>query len=144
MEMIKLAYQKSQQRSPKTILRLYNITFCHTLLCQSVLGKTPRKITKEKLYGTYYHSLTVHLPEVARIISPSSIHTENEEQLFSQIKQISLTTSSRKLDSIRDNSIIRIQAEQIFRSNQNPTGKNKSTCQSKISRFSQLTGMFDI
>ena len=136
MEMIRLAYLKSDHRSPKVVLRLYNTTFRHIVLMQSVLGKNPKAITREKLYGIYYHSLTTHLPEVSRIIAPSSLHTENEEMIFSKINQISLSTSSRSLESIRDNSILRIQAEQKFKGFQ----RSKSSSSSKISKFGKSVG----
>ena len=38
---IRLAYLKSDHRSPKVVLRLYNTTFRHIVLMQSVLGKKP-------------------------------------------------------------------------------------------------------
>ena len=137
METVKLTYMPSKHRTPKYILRLHNVTFKHALLCMDVLGKKPKKITSEKLYGIYFHAITSHLPQVARIISPSSLHTENEERLFSAINQISLSTSSRKSDSIRDNSIIRLQAEQKLQQESNIT----STSQSMISKFSRTIGM---
>ncbi|XP_057310151.1 uncharacterized protein LOC130648136 [Hydractinia symbiolongicarpus] len=133
MEIVRLAYMKSQKRSPKFILRIHNVTFQHAMLCQSVLGNNLKTITKEKLYAIYFHSLTAHLPEVSRIVAPSSLHSENEEQLFSKINQISLGTSSRTLESIRDNSIVRIQEEQKF--NMKNARRKTSSSTSKISMF---------
>lgn len=141
MEIVRLAYMKSQKRSPKFILRIHNVTFQHAMLCQSVLGNNLKTITKEKLYGIYFHSLTAHLHEVSRIVAPSSLHSENEEQLFSKINQISLGTSSRTLESIRDNSIIRIQEEQKF--NMKNARSKTSSSTSKISMFyKSIVGKF--
>lgn len=84
-------------------------------------------MSTQKLYGIYYHGL-----KVSRIVSPSSLHTENEEQLFSKINQISLRTSPRSLESIRDNSIIRIQAEQKF------IAKECSRTSTNTSKISQI------
>ena len=136
-EINRLAYLKALERSPRYILRLYNITFQHAMLCFDVLGKSPKKITKEKLYGIYFHSLINHLPQTSRLVSPSSLHTENEERLFSVLNSISATASSRNLESVRDNSIIRIQAEKKF---QEKNGSTTPSSYSKISKFSKSIG----
>ena len=137
-EINRLAYQKSTKRSPKYILRIHNVTFRHAVACISVFGKNP-KLTK--LYGQYFHSITTHLPEVARIISPSSLHTEQEERIFSALNGISASTSSRKLESLRDNNIIRIQAEQKFQEQNYGEKVTLSSMSSKISKFSHASGI---
>ena len=78
-------YQNVQKRSPRNILRLHNITFKHALLCINALS-TQKVISKQKLFGIYFHSLTTHLPQMARVFAPSQLHTEDEERLFSHIK----------------------------------------------------------
>ena len=103
-EISRLAYLKSIHRSPKTILRCYNITFKHAILCNQVFGKYP-KLTK--FYGIYYHALTVHLAEVNRLIAPSSLYTESEERIFSAIRGIGRSASNRTPESIRDVGIVR-------------------------------------
>uniref|UniRef100_A0A7M5V8A4 Uncharacterized protein n=1 Tax=Clytia hemisphaerica TaxID=252671 RepID=A0A7M5V8A4_9CNID len=110
-EISRLAYLPAQKRSPRFILRAYNITYKHTLLCKQIFGSRP---SLNKFYGTYYHSLSVHLPEVFRIIAPSSLFSESEERLFSQIRGILKATSDRKKESIRDVGLIRYQSEKIF------------------------------
>lgn len=142
MELVKMAYLPAQKRSPKIILRIYNVAFQHALLCQKILPTHPKKVTNRKLYGIYFHSLTTHLPEMARIISPSSLHTENEEQLFSQIKNVSLSTSSRTLSSIRDNSILRIQIEKRFMEDNAPA-TSKASKTSMVSKFSHCTDNYE-
>ena len=77
--------------------------------------KQSKNITKQKLFGIYFHSLTSHLPEVSRIVSPSSLHSENEERIFSDITAISRMTSSRTPESVRDNAILRLQMEMEFK-----------------------------
>lgn len=137
-EIVKIAYTKADERSPKYILRLYNITFQHAMLCVNTLSKST-KLSKEKLFGIYFHSLICHLPHVARIISPNSVHTEDEERLFSVIKNISMRTSNRSLQSIRDNSIIRLQAEQSL---QTEDLLSSHQYESQISKFSKAVGKF--
>ena len=104
-EICRLAYLKSQERSPKSILRLHNVTFQHANLCFQIFGKSPQKL--QKMYGIYFHANINHLPIVARIISPSSLDTESEERIFGALRGITLATSSRSSDSIRDTGIIR-------------------------------------
>lgn len=103
-EISRLAYLPSNERSPKTILRLHNTCFQHACFCVDFFGKCP-KLTK--FFGIYYHSLTTHLPEVARIIAPSSLYTESEERIFSAFRGITRSTSSRTGESVRDIGIIR-------------------------------------
>ena len=135
-EICRLTYLKAIYRTPKYILRLFNVTFQHAMLCFSVFGKTP-KLTS--LYGIYFHAIVTHLPEMARIIAPSSLHSENEERTFSSLNSISLSTSSRTCDSIRDNGIIRMQAEKKFKEENQMV---KISCiDSKISKFSGALGL---
>ena len=133
-EISRLAYMKASMRSPKSILCLYNITFKHALSCIAVFGRSPKL---KKLYGIYFHSIITHFPEMARIISPNSLHTENEERLFSALNDVSTSTSNRMKESIRDNGIIRLQAEQKF---QEENCSRKQLNYSKISNYSSATG----
>ena len=118
----KLAYLPADKRSPRIILLTYNTTFIHAVSVLDVFGKNPNstKITNNKLYGMYSHSIFAHFPSLQRIIPLSSIHCESEERNFTSINRISKNTSSRKLDHIRDNSIIRIQCELIVK-NETPS-----------------------
>lgn len=104
VEITRLSYQNSLSRTSKSVLRLYNVTFIHATRCVQIFGETP-KIAK--IYGIYYHSLTVHLPEVNRIIAPSSLHTESEERIFGSIRGIARSTSQRGAASVRDVGIVR-------------------------------------
>ena len=92
------------KRTPRSLLRCYNITYIHSMRCLQVFGRHP-KLTK--FYGTYYHSLTTHLPEMKRLIAPSSLFTESEERIFSAIRGIVRSTSNRSKESIRDVGIVR-------------------------------------
>ena len=98
------AYKKANERTPKSLLRLFNVSFTHGLLCKSIFGH----ITDPKyssFFGTYFHSIVTHLPEIARIIAPSSLHSESEERMFSDLNSIGLAASSRKCECIIDNCI---------------------------------------
>ena len=65
VEICELAYSSSDKRSSKSILRLFNITFKHAVLLTQLFPKEPKKISKQKLFGIYFHSITCHLPEVS-------------------------------------------------------------------------------
>ena len=130
IEICELAYAGEDKRSPKTVLRLFNLTFKHALLMVQLFKEEPKKITKQKLFGIYFHSITCHLPEVSRIIAPSSLHSENEERMFSDITSISRATSSRKSEQVRDNAILRLQQEMAF--------KRHNKYKAEVSKISQL------
>ena len=71
IEISELAYANASRRSPKSILRLFNVTFKHAIILTQLFKNDPKKISKQKLFGIYFHSLTCHLPEVARsIVTP--------------------------------------------------------------------------
>ncbi|CAC5364623.1 unnamed protein product [Mytilus coruscus] len=111
VEIINIAYSSDEKRSPRQILRLYNLTFLFGVLTKSVIG-TPVKITTRKLYGCHFHSLVVHLPEVYRIVNTKSILCEQEERSFGSLRRIAVTTTNRKPGWIIDNTIIRYNAQQ--------------------------------
>ena len=83
------------------------------MLCNQIFGKKPQQLSK--FYGTYYHALTTHLSEVNRMIAPSSLYTESEERIFSSIRGIVRSTSSRSMESIRDVGIVRYECRYIFK-----------------------------
>lgn len=74
------------------------------MLCKQIFGKEP---ALSKFYGIYFHSLVVHMPEMNRLIAPSSINTENEERIFCSLRGIGRSTSDRKIESVRDVGIVR-------------------------------------
>lgn len=136
VEVCEWSYKGAEERTTKSILRLFNVTLKHAMICCTIFKKT--KMSTRKLFGIYFHSITTHLPEVARIIAPSSLHTENEERLFSDLNSISMSTSSRSKESIRDNAFLRIQMEAKW----NEANKNGSVSKMKgvistISKFSK-------
>ena len=129
-EMTGLIYDDAENRTPRYILRLHNVTFMHSMVYQKVFKK-PLKLTVRKAFGIYWHSITSHIPLVARIISPSSTHTENEERFFNSINSISRTTSNGQPEHIIPNSILRLQAENSMKTEPLPL----ATQQSVISKY---------
>ena len=104
---------------------------------------TTEVLTRRKLYGIYnaiiHDSITCHAPFTSRLISLSSVDTEEEEREFSTINAISKTTSNGHPEHIIPNCIVRAQAERNFKS------KLKSSFleqQSKIGKFASNLPQF--
>ena len=114
-ELCELLYAPSDKRTPRFILRLHNVTFCHVVAVRKVFHTT-EVLTRRNLYGIYYHSITCHAPFTSRLISLSSVDTEEEEREFSTINSISKTTSNGHPEHIIPNCIVRAQAERNFKS----------------------------
>ena len=81
---------------------------------------TTEVLTRRKLYGIYnaiiHDSITCHAPFTSRLISLSSVDTEEEEREFSTINAIRKTTSNGHPEHIIPNCIVRAQAERNFKS----------------------------
>ncbi|XP_070555061.1 uncharacterized protein [Ptychodera flava] len=113
-EISHISYLHDVYRCPKRVLRLYNITFLHGLLCIKLITK-PKTMTQRKFYGRYYHNVVVHLPEQYRIISLYSSNTESQERVFNAIRRITKSTSSKRPGEIIGNVFIRLHAEEEAR-----------------------------
>ena len=129
-ERCELLYTPAEKRTPQFILQLHNVTFSHMIAVRKVF-QSLQVLTYRKLYCIYYHSITCHAGFTSRLISLSSVDTEEEERQFSTINAISKATSNGHPEHIIPNCIIRAQAEQKFRC--------KKSCfadqQSKIGKF---------
>ena len=93
-ELSKLLYLPANLRSPKLVLRLHNQAFLHKMTFKEVIGNI-RSLTKRKLYGRYWHSITVHAAKQSRIISLKSTHTEEEERHFNTLQGVTKLTNRR-------------------------------------------------
>ena len=113
------------------------MTFCHVVAVQKVFTTT-EVLTHRKLYGMYYHSITCHAPFTSRLISLSSVDTEEEEREFSTINSISKTTSNGHSEHIIPNCIVRAQAERNFKT----TKSSFLEQQSKIRKFASNLPQF--
>ncbi|CAC5383131.1 unnamed protein product [Mytilus coruscus] len=134
VEIINIVYSSEEKRSPRQILRLYNLIFLFGVLTKSVIG-TPVKITTRKLYGCHFHSLVVHLPEVYRIVNTKSILCEQEERSFESLRRIAETTTNRKPGWIIDNTIIRYNAQQNSDDRSDSFAKQDSTISRQAKRL---------
>ena len=92
-ELCELLYAPAEKRSSRFILRLHNVTFSHMIAVRKVF-QSPEVLTYRKLYGIYYHSITCHAAFTSRLISLSSVDTEEKERQFSTINAINKATSN--------------------------------------------------
>ena len=133
VEIQNIAYSPADKRSPRTVLRLYNLTFSFGMLAKTVIG-IPEKLTERKFYGSHFHSLVVHLPEIFRIISLRSILAEQEERSFGSLRKIALGTTNRKPGFVVDNTVLRFNKQQNSDNFKNHFNKQDSA----ISQEAQL------
>ena len=87
VEINELLCANATKRSPKSILRLHNVTYIHATLCAQLFS-SPKTMSHTKMFGRYFHSLACHAPLVNRIVPLRSINTEVQERMFNQCKQI--------------------------------------------------------
>jgi hypothetical protein len=111
VEIQRLAYSSESERTPKSVLRLHNMTWYHGILCQEVFGFKLKEMTTRKLYGNYFHDITSHAAMQHRLISGRSTNVEEQERVFNTITNITKATSSFHPSHIIGNIFVRLQAE---------------------------------
>ena len=78
-----ILYSLYNQRSPKSILQLYNTTWLHHTLCQELFSK-PKTMSCKNFFGLYLHSLSSHAAPQYEIMCLRSVNAEHQERLFGQ------------------------------------------------------------
>ncbi len=111
-----ILYLPDSCRTPTTVLQLYNVTWLHHELCCELIP-TPHTQTRDRMYGLYLHALTVHAPIQYQMVCLRSTNTENTEREFSQIKNIALKATNRKLENALTTVLLTMQAKQIIGTN---------------------------
>ena len=61
-------YADDSKRMAQTVLRLHSIAYIHGRL-YTELFSNPKTVSKRKLFGRYFHSLTCHAPLLLRLVS---------------------------------------------------------------------------
>ncbi len=85
-------------KSGQSNTRLFG-NYLHALtLCSDQIYKSGQSNTR--LFGNYLHALTVHAPVQYQTMSLLSVNAENQENLFSKAKRISLRATNRKVDNV--------------------------------------------
>ena len=111
VEIQRIAYSSEAERTPKSVLRLHNMTWYHGILCREIFGFTLKELTTRKLYGNYYHNITCHAAVQHRLINGKACNVEQQERIFNTITNITKATSSYHPSHIIGNIFIRLQAE---------------------------------
>ena len=87
-ELQKYAYATEKGRTPRSILRAYNLSFIFGIRCLELFSE-PKINSKRSMFGMPFHTLTVHLPETLRIINGRSIVAEQAERQFNSLRWVS-------------------------------------------------------
>lgn len=109
-EICQLMYAREEARSPKAILRLYNLTLRHAVFCNE-LFQAPKSITRRKMFGRYFHAISTHAASMYRLVALRSLNTEMQERLFNMCNDITKSTSNRHSSHVINNAVIRVQQE---------------------------------
>ena len=99
-ELSSLLYIMEEERTPRAILRLYNVSFQHAQYCVEVLHP-PKKLSSGVLFGLYHHKLSTHAAGDTRIISGYSRLTESDERQFKELRKLSHNTTGHPQDVAR-------------------------------------------
>ena len=109
-EMMGIYYENDGKRSPRSVLRLYNISFRHGQAIQKLLTP-PKELTLRKLCGIYYHGAVDHAPLLYRLVCLRSICAELFERYFDRIEDITRKTWNKHIEDLVPNAYLHIQAE---------------------------------
>ena len=109
-EMMGMYYENDERRSPRSVLRLYNISFRHAQAIQRQLIPT-KELTLRKMCGIYYHGAVDHAPLLYRLVCLRSICAELFERYFDRIEDITRKTWNKHIEDLVPNAFLHIQAE---------------------------------
>ena len=93
-----ILYAPHSKHTPKLVLGLHNLVYQHRKTCNYLFIHSYNPV-----FSSYFHSITLHSPLLLQIISLHSVHTEMQEHLFGQAKQITKGTSSLKPNHVISN-----------------------------------------
>ena len=108
-EIQRILYLPDDSRTAKTILRLHNSCFEHFVLMKQVfnLSNLSSGMSRDKLFGKYFHDLMSHGPIQYRIVSGLSISCEDEERLFNELKTLTVGKTSHRDGHAIGNMVVR-------------------------------------
>ena len=132
VEIQEIAYSLDAHRTPRSVLRLHNLTWYHAMLCRKLIGFSLKHLTTRKFYGNYFHNITSHAAIQNRLVSGRSANAEEEERVFDTITNITRTTTSYHASHITGNICIRLQVEKKMHVYQNPHICKQETHISKL------------
>ena len=88
-ELQKCAYATEKCRTPRSILRAYNLSFIFGIHCIDLFSQ-PKINSPRGMFGMPFHALTVHLPETLRLINGRSVVAEQAERQFNSLRCVSV------------------------------------------------------
>ena len=94
VQISEVMYSTETSRCQKAILRFHNLSLLHAMRCVDMFH-TPNSITKRKMFGRYFHSISTHAPILYQQVALRSLNTELQEWLFNTCNDITKTTSNR-------------------------------------------------
>lgn len=117
-DMMGIYYENDRKRSPRSVLRLYNISFRHGQAIQKLLT-TPKELTLRKLCGIYYHAAVDRVSLLYRLVCLRSICAELFERHFDRIEVITRKTWNKHIEDLVPNTYLHIQAEDAVEAEKN-------------------------
>lgn len=105
-----ILYADDSKRTPRRVLSLYNQAWLHMELCRELIAP-PKNISRNRMFGSYLHALTVHAPIQYEAICQKSINAENQERLFGQARKAAEAASNRHKGNVVSTIMLRLQAK---------------------------------
>jgi len=125
VQMQEILYSPDDKRSPALILRYCNQAWYHAILLKTLIDQ-PKKLTRRKMFGIYFHNLSTHAGLMLRLISGQASNAEAQEIIFNSIKRITKQTSNNHPGHIIPNLFIRLQAEKEMELQGDDVGKQQA------------------
>ena len=110
VEIMMVMYSNDEKRTPKQILRLFNITWLHAEVCANTLSH-PSSVSQRKMFGIYFHAIVCHAAPQFEIVCLKSVNAEDQEHLFGQAESITGNTSNQHPNHVIPNLLLQIQAQ---------------------------------
>lgn len=87
IELQKVGYASDNDRTPRAILRAYNQSYVFALSYITLYSTSKnRNSSARSIFGMPFHALSVHLPEMFRLICGKSIVAEQAERHFNKLR----------------------------------------------------------
>ena len=102
-------YSPPEERTPRNILRFYNVCWFHHELCVSLFPS----LIGTKFFGLYFHSLLTHAPVQFELVSLRSVNTESNERLFHSVKSVAEKCTNRHPSNIIPKVLMHVQAKEL-------------------------------
>ena len=103
-----LLYMPPSERTPRNVLRLYNVCWVHHELCVSLFPS----LKGTKFFGLYFHSLLTHAPLQYEIVCLRSVNTESNERLFNSVRMVA-EKCTKNPENVIPKVLLHVQAKEL-------------------------------